>query len=155
MRTEQLVSHSEEQLEYLKLGIKIQARASELLHFASGILRPYRITFQQYNVLRILKAKAPHAVSVKFISDNMVDSNSNGSRLVDKLVSKKLAIKLASEKDKRTLNVQITPSGLALVNEATLYLEAQIINKMQSITIEEAKIMNTLLAKLSYFSPSV
>lgn len=155
MRTEQYVSDSQEELEYLKLGIKIQSTASELLHFASGILRPFKITFQQYNVLRILKANMPQAVSVKFNSDQMIDSNSNGSRLVDKLVSKKLAIKVASEKDRRTMNVQITPTGFALVNEATLVLEAQIIHKMQSITTDEAQIINNLLAKLSYFSPSV
>ncbi len=151
MRIDQHVSDSPEQEEYLKLGIKIQSTASELLHFASGVLKPYKITFQQYNVLRILRSKSPNAVSVKFISDNMIDSNSNGSRLVDKLVSKKLAVKLESEIDRRTINVQITTSGITLVNEATLVLEAQIINRMQSITTEDAKIMNAILAKLSYF----
>ena len=135
--------------EHIQAGINIQVSSSILLNFVSAILKPYKLTFQQYNVLRILSDDIPNPVSVKKISSKMIDRNSNASRLVDKLVEKKLALRNASPVDKRITNISITEKGVDLVNAATLELEGKFLERMSLISKDEVKILNALLEKLT------
>ena len=52
------------------------------------VLRPYNVSPQQYNVLRILRGAFPKKVSSGYIKERMLDKESNITRLIDKLVSK-------------------------------------------------------------------
>ena len=78
----------------------------------------------------------------------MVDRNSNGSRLVDKLVNKGWAIRKESRTDKRIVHVVITDGGMLLMNEAIIHLEIKFIERMQAIEHQEAKMLNLILEKL-------
>ena len=135
--------------EHIQAGINIQVSSSILLNFVSVILKPYKLTFQQYNVLRILRDGTPNPVSVKEISSKMIDRNSNASRLVDKLVEKKLALRNASPVDKRITHISVTEKGVDLVNAATLELEAKFLERMSLISKDEIKTLNALLEKLT------
>lgn len=134
--------------EHIQAGINIQVSSSILLNFVSVILKPYKLTFQQYNVLRILNDDAPNPVSVKKISSKMIDRNSNASRLVDKLVEKKFALRNASPVDKRITHISITEKGHDLVSAANLDLESKFIQRTSLISKDEAKMLNALLEKL-------
>lgn len=70
---------------------------------------------QQYNVLRILRGKSPEPVKVNEIMERMLDKMSNASRLVDKLVLKKLVDRTECPKDRRAVDVVITAKGLELL----------------------------------------
>lgn len=148
MRTDQYISDTNTKDVYIQLGITIQTTASRLLHFTSSELKPFKLTFQQYNVLTILRGASPNGVSIKSICDKMIDCNSNGSRLVDKLVNKGLAIRKESVTDKRIVHVLITDAGLSLINEAITHLEIKFIERMQAIDHQEAKMLNLILEKL-------
>lgn len=148
MRTDQYISDENIKDEYLLLGVNIQTTASQLLHFTSSVLKPYKLTFQQYNVLIILSGACPNGVSIKSICDKMIDCNSNGSRLVDKLVNKGLAIRKESATDKRIVHVIITDAGLLLMTEAIINLEIKFIERMKAIDHHEAKMLNLILEKL-------
>ena len=148
MRTDQYISDENIKDEYLLLGVNIQTTASQLLHFTSSVLKPYKLTFQQYNVLIILRGACPNGVSIKSICDKMIDCNSNGSRLVDKLVNKGLAIRKESATDKRIVHVIITDAGLLLMTEAIINLEIKFIERMKAIDHHEAKMLNLILEKL-------
>ena len=54
------------------------------------LLKPFGLTLPQYNVLRILRGQHPKPVRINDITERMMDKMSNASRLVDKLVLKKL-----------------------------------------------------------------
>lgn len=132
---------------YMQLGMNIQTTASQLLLFTSKVLKSYKLTFQQYNVLVILRGEHPEGVSIKAIGEKMIDRNSNASRLVDKLVIKGLAIKESTD-DKRIVKVLITQAGLILMTDAIISFENKFIDRMKIIDLQEARLLNIILQKL-------
>src|SRR6266581_3804636 len=73
------------------------------------------ITHQQFNILRILRGSHPTPLSTLQIRDRMIDKMSDTSRLVDRLLSKRLAKKVICKKDRRLVDVNITDKGLKLL----------------------------------------
>ncbi len=76
------------------------------------MLKPFKITTQQYNVLRILRGQHPNPASINLIIERMLDKMSNASRIVDKLVAKKLADRKVCPEDRRMVDVLITDKGI-------------------------------------------
>ena len=56
-------------------------------------LKPYGITQQQFNILRILRGKLGEPISTKELRERMIVGNSDTSRLLDRLIEKDLAWK--------------------------------------------------------------
>ena len=54
------------------------------------------ITHQQYNILRILRGAYPAPISTLQIRERMLDKMSDTSRIVDRLITKELAQKVAA-----------------------------------------------------------
>ena len=71
-------------------------------------LKPYGISAQQYNILRILRGQHPKPASVNLLIDRMMDKNSNASRLVEKLRLKNLVERATCPDDRRAVNVAVT-----------------------------------------------
>jgi len=104
------------------------------------------LTLQQYNILRILRGSVG-PLSTLQIRDRMLDKMSDTSRIVDRLVLKKLAKKTISKKDKRLVDVVITAKGKTIL--AKLDTNQQMIdNAVNNLTEGEAKILNGLLDKI-------
>ena len=82
-----------------------------------GLLKPFGLTVQQYNVLRILKGQQGNPMTVLAITERMLDKMSNASRLVDKLLEKKLVLRRECPQDRRALDIFILPAGLDLLKE--------------------------------------
>jgi hypothetical protein len=55
-----------------------------------NFFKPYGITLQQFNILRILKGQYPNGISGTTIKARMMDKNSDVSRLLDRLELKNL-----------------------------------------------------------------
>lgn len=81
------------------------------------VFKPYNLSLQQYNVLRILRGQLPHVASVKLIAERMIDKSSNVSRLVAKLEDKKLIDRKINKLDKRQVDVKISSTGLKLLDK--------------------------------------
>ena len=79
------------------------------------LLKPFGLTVQQYNVLRILKGQQGNPMTVLSITERMLDKMSNASRLVDKLVEKNLVLRRECPKDRRAVDILILPAGLDLL----------------------------------------
>jgi DNA-binding MarR family transcriptional regulator len=75
------------------------------------------LTTQQFNVLRILRGSYPTPLSTLKIRERMLDKMSDTSRIVDRLVIKKLVSKDTCASDKRLVDISITERGLALLAE--------------------------------------
>src|SRR6478752_1084035 len=54
------------------------------------ILKPYGLSGEQFNVLRILRGQKTEAVNMSLIQERMVTKSSNATRLIDKLLIKEL-----------------------------------------------------------------
>jgi DNA-binding MarR family transcriptional regulator len=83
----------------------------------SEILKPYGISGQQYNILRILRGQHPKPATIKLIKARMLDKMSDVSRLVEKLKTKELLVRNECPNDRRNVDILITQKGLDLLVE--------------------------------------
>jgi DNA-binding MarR family transcriptional regulator len=91
--------------------------ADTLKRHYTHVIEPHGITFQQYNVLRILRGAAPDGLPTLSIGQRMIEQTPGVTRLVDRLESKKLVDRVPCPKDRRRVFCRITPEGLALLGE--------------------------------------
>ncbi|WP_337041276.1 MarR family winged helix-turn-helix transcriptional regulator [Emticicia sp. 17c] len=112
-----------------------------------NILKPYGLTAQQYNVLRILRGQYPNPITVNGIIERMLDKMSNASRLVDKLLVKNLVTRCDNKDDRRACDVKITTKGLDVLKEIDV-MQEQWESSFSSLTPEEAETLSNLLDKL-------
>jgi len=112
----------------------------------SKFLKPFGITLQQYNVLKILNgAKEPLSTSI--IRQRMLEPMADASRLVERLLKKGLVTRIASAKDRRLVDISISSEGARFIDK--LNNLDKIIEKMYiNIDQEEAVQLNVLLNKL-------
>lgn len=108
------------------------------------LLKAHGITLQQYNVLRILKGHSPEPITINGIIDRMLDKMSNASRLVDKLVQKKLVVRKSKKEDRRACDVIISKKGEDFVE--TLNSEMELLNsKFTGMNDDDLAKLNQLL----------
>ncbi len=81
------------------------------------LLKPFGLTAQQYNVLRILRGQQGNPMTVLAITERMMDKMSNASRLVDKLLEKQLVLRRECPQDRRAVDIIILPNGITLLEE--------------------------------------
>ena len=86
--------------------------------FGDQVFEEHSITNSQYNVLRILRGN-PNALGMTCgdISSRMLYPDSDITRLVDKLVKLRYVVRSRCDKDRRKVLTQITPDGIALVQQ--------------------------------------
>jgi len=133
---------------HLKAHINILYTAAWMNQISAQVLKPYGLTWQQYNILRILKGMHPKPASIKELTRRMIDKMSNASRLVDKLERKGWAERRPAPEDRRRVRVTLTPEGFQVLERVTEELEQAIRQSMQNLSREEAETLNTLLDKL-------
>jgi DNA-binding MarR family transcriptional regulator len=112
------------------------------------LLKPFDLTLQQYNVLRILRGQYPSPVKVSDITERMLDKMSNASRLVDKLVAKKLVLRTECPSDRRAVDVVITDQGMALLKRLDVHQTEWDKAHSCKLTEEEATHLSQLLDRL-------
>jgi DNA-binding MarR family transcriptional regulator len=113
----------------------------------SKVLKPYGITIQQYNVLRILKGQHPKGITTSDIRSRMLDKMSDASRLVDRLENGGYVEKRTNQQDRRLVSVRITDEGLNLL--AKIKMDHGPIDEMLvHLSKEETEQLNDLLDKL-------
>ena len=81
------------------------------------VLRPFDISGEQFNVLRILRGQKGKPANMCLIQERMLAKTSNTTRLVDKLLLKELVTRDVCPGNRRKMEVMITPKGLDLLAE--------------------------------------
>jgi DNA-binding MarR family transcriptional regulator len=132
---------------YHKVTVNMMYTNGWLVNKYAKILKPYNLTDQQFKVLKILRECFPHPCSVNFIIEGMIDKMSNVSRLVDKLVAKKLAIRVKSVYDLRSVNVILTEKGKLLIEELNVLVN-DYENSFFGLEESEIILLNNFLEKL-------
>ena len=111
------------------------------------LLKPYDLSSEQYNVLRILRGQKGNPANMNDIQERMIAKNSNTTRLIDKLLLKQLVTREVCPANRRKIEVQITSKGLAILNE----LDPKVVEHetffAQNISPSELELLNTLLEK--------
>jgi len=147
MKIEEEIQQGSFQSEQHRLLINIIYTGNQFTLSNSRMLKQFSITTQQFNVLRILRGQKGNPISVKDMHGRMLDSTSNVSRLVDKLLAKELIERIVCPNDRRRVELTITPKGLKLLDEIEI-VSGSLRHKMKNaITEAEAKIANSILDK--------
>lgn len=148
MKIEEEIQQKKFKNEYHKAHINILFTAAWLSQHSMHVLKPFNISWQQFNVLRILRGLHPETATVKLLTERMIDKMSNASRLVEKLKRKGLVDRQTCPEDRRRVDVFITDKGMDLVNQASLMIERDLQKTMSKISPEEAAVLNQLLDKI-------
>jgi DNA-binding MarR family transcriptional regulator len=133
--------------EHLKSYINIFYTANWLSNKIAAQLKPFGLTHEQFNVLRILRGSQPNALCQKDIQCRMVARNSNVNLIVKRLKAKNLVSLSKSETDRREHQITITKDGLNLLKQLDKHLSKQTEEPSQ-LNISEAFHLNALLDKL-------
>ncbi|MFM2189645.1 MAG: hypothetical protein RL491_31 [Bacteroidota bacterium] len=132
----------------------LQRAAVNILYTASWLsmkntetLKPFDLTPQQFNVLRILRGQHPKPATVNLLMQRMLDKSSNASRLVDRLLEKGFVTRETNRQDKRAVDVFISQKGMDVLEniDKTIGL---LENHLDHLTESEARMLSTLLDKL-------
>lgn len=133
--------------EYEKLFVNVLFTAGYFESLAIHRFKPFNISIQQYNVLRILRGSNPTPLMLSDISSRMIDKNSNATRLVEKLRVKGLVKREICNNNRRQVDISITQKGLNLLTEIEVNAE-DFHHQFQILTIDEATALNEYLDRL-------
>jgi len=147
MKLEEEIKQKRFSSEYEKLNVNILFTGNRINLVNTKNLKPYSLTLQQYNVLRILRGQYPNPATVNLLIERMLDKSSNASRIVDKLLAKGFLTRKICKKDRRSVDVIITEKGLNLLKKIDGY-QTEWHRKLNTLNREEAKKLNFLLDKL-------
>ncbi|MFN4149857.1 MAG: MarR family winged helix-turn-helix transcriptional regulator [Candidatus Sericytochromatia bacterium] len=81
------------------------------------IMKPYDLSGEQYNVLRILRGQKGNPANMCIIQERMIAKNSNTTRLIDKLLLKDFVTREVCPDNRRKIEVLITQKGLDVLTE--------------------------------------
>ncbi|MBD3637491.1 MAG: MarR family transcriptional regulator [Crocinitomicaceae bacterium] len=132
--------------DYHKLIVNIHLTSSRLGEKMQGVMKKYGLTLTQYNVLRILRGQNQKAVSIGLIKERMIERNSDVSRIIDRLLKKKLIERKENKLDRRQKDVRITNEGLRILKEID-DLDDLIEGQLGHLSLKEVKNLNDLLDK--------
>jgi DNA-binding MarR family transcriptional regulator len=81
------------------------------------ILKPFDISTEQYNVLRILRGQKGKPANMCVIQERMISKSSNTTRLIDKLLLKEMVTRNECIENRRKIEIQITQKGLNVLTK--------------------------------------
>jgi DNA-binding MarR family transcriptional regulator len=148
MRLEEAIQQAKFQNEHQKAGVNILYTASWFSKELTRALRPHDISWQQFNIMRILRGQKGCPLPLKSISERMIDPMSNTSRLVDKLVSKGYVERKSDTCDRRQIAISLTASGQQHLTEASNTVDHLAHDLFGNVCNEELNQLNDLLDKI-------
>jgi len=130
-----------------KLIVNLLLTYNRLSEPFQDLLKAYDITGTQYNVLRILRGQKQVPASIGLIKERMIERNSDVSRVIDRLLKKKIIDRKENKLDRRQRDIIINQAGLDLLEKIDQH-ENRYSEINKTVTPEEVKLMNDLLDKL-------
>src|SRR5680860_717115 len=105
----------------IKTEKEIPLKSRTIIHFMlvdakineaiSTMLKPYGVSLQQFNVLRILRGQNGKPANLSTLNERMVTKMSNTTRLVDKLLLKGYVNRRTCPSNRRKIEITITEQG--------------------------------------------
>ena len=111
------------------------------------ILKPYDLSGEQYNVLRILRGQKGNPANMCVIQERMITKNSNTTRLIDKLLLKELVTRNVCPENRRKIEIEITKKGLDVLLELDPKVKEYEENFANNLSAEEVQQLISLLEK--------
>ncbi len=148
MRLEDEIKTDKFQSEIHKAQLNILFSANWLRGRISASLKPFGVTMEQFNVMRIIRGSNHETgVLAKDIAGRMLERNSNTTRIIDRLEAKNLVQRQVSVIDRRERPVFLTNQGLDLLKKID---QSWRLNNPHAAPwdAKEAQLVNLLLDKM-------
>lgn len=127
----------------------------DILRTASYLRRSYAdvfeqrgITFQQYNVVRILRGAGPNGLPTLEIARRMIDETPGITRLLDRLEAKKLVSRERPSNNRRQVICYATQKGLDLLQELDAPIRSRVKVSAQDLTDAEVQALLDFLQRI-------
>lgn len=111
-------------------------------------VKTFGISLPQFNVLRILRGQKAKPANLSTINERMIHKMSNTTRLVDKLIDKKLVQRQICEENRRKIEIFITKEGLQLLKKIDHLIDKKEEQLTQELNTEEKEKLIALIQPL-------
>lgn len=136
--------------EIIKTDKEIPLKSRTIIHFMlvehkineiiSNVLKPFGVSLQQFNVLRILRGQDGKPANLSTLNERMVTKMSNTTRLVDKLLLKGYVNRKTCPSNRRKIEITITDQGeknLEKMDRAMRNAEEKILENLSDKELEQ------------------
>lgn len=113
----------------------------------ASALKPFEISIQQFNVLRILRGQKGCPANLSTLNERMVTKMSNTTRLVDKLLAKGYVDRVICKTNRRKVEITITEEGKSLLQKVDKVVKNTEQEIVRGLNEKELNQLNTLLHK--------
>lgn len=122
--------------------ILVSNRISETVSHA---LKPFGVSPQQFNVLRILRGQKGRPANLNTLSERMVSRMSNTTRLVDKLLEKGYVSRTVCPSNRRKVEILLTEAGAVALRDMDRVVNEAEEKLMQPLADADLRKLNALL----------
>jgi DNA-binding MarR family transcriptional regulator len=147
MRIEEIIKTTFPMAQEKKALLNVMYTQNVIADQFNELLKPFDLSAEQFNVLRILRGQKGNAVNMCMIQERMIAKTSNTTRLVDKLLLKELVLREICPENRRKMEITITPKGMELLKQLDPMVEAHEKKFGNNLSEKELAQLNTLLEK--------
>ena len=147
MKIEEVIKSSVALDDAKKVLLNLMYAQNVIADKLNELLKPYDVSPEQYNVLRILRGQKGSPVNMRDIQERMLARNSNTTRLIDKLLVKNHVTREICPVNRRKMEILITAKGLSLLEELDAKVTAYEQTFASNLTTNELQYLSQLLEK--------
>jgi DNA-binding MarR family transcriptional regulator len=143
--------------EVIKTEKEIPLESRTIIHFMlvnnkinetiANALKPYDVSLQQFNVLRILRGQQGKPANLSTLNKRMVTKMSNTTRLVDKLILKGFVDRITCPSNRRKVEISITSEGEKVLKKMDNDMKKAEKSILENISEKELHELNLLFNK--------
>jgi DNA-binding MarR family transcriptional regulator len=97
--------------------VSLMRTADALARGAETLLKPFRLSGTQYNILRILRGAGEKGLACREVGCRLITRDPDITRLLDRMESRGLIARAREALDRRVVKTRITEEGLRLLAE--------------------------------------
>jgi len=125
--------------------LNIVRTSNMLVNDFEQMLKPYRITGTQYNVLRILRGAEPRGLCRNEVAARLINRMPDATRLLDRMEEAGLVTRERTEGDRRLVTTQLTKKGRNLVDSLDDEVDQQHEKGLGHLSKQELEKLSELL----------
>ena len=135
------------QLPELEAFLNLVRTSDQLQTEIGALFKQHGITQQQYNVLRILRGAGEEGLPSLEIGHRMVTRVPDVTRLVDRMIERRLVRRQRCDVDRRVVRVSLTEKGRKLANQLEGPTNALHRTQLGHLSRRDLETLNRLLVK--------
>ena len=133
---------------YQKASLNLMFTGEWMMARVDSLLKPFDISSQQFNVLRILRGQHGKPLNLFTIQERMLNRMSNATRLVEKLRLKGLVTRELCEQNRRKVEIAITKKGIELLDSLDPLMKQLEEDTFKHLSEEEAQHLSDTLDRV-------